>query len=276
MKVSATEKFIAYAVLIIGSIIALYPFLSIVLLSLTPREEYSGAQLIPTSFTLENYATAWERGGFGSALWSSLIVALFVIIGAVLCAILGGYAFATMSFPLQNVIIGVFLLGLIVPYEGIIIPLYHLLDSMNLLNTYWALILPQIATSIPLGMLWMRTTFKNVPPVLQESASLDGSSRWKTLWRIYFPISLPGIATLSTLLFLYTWNEFLMALVLVPQNKMVQTAPLALSFFAGSSRNFDATVTAAAAVLVALPIIVMYVIFQRKFISGIASGAVKE
>lgn len=275
MSVSKFERISTYAILIFASIIAIYPFASIVILSLTPNEEFIGKAVIPTSLTFANYITAWERGAFDTALTSSFIVAVLVVTGAVICSVLGGFAFASMTFPLKRTLLGILLLGLIVPYEGIIIPLYYLLDSLNLLNTYWALVFPQIATSIPFGVLWMRATFATVPNSLADSASLDGASRLRTLWSIYLPISVSGIATLCTLLFLYTWNEFLMALVFVPQNRAVQTAPLALSFFAGSSRNFDPTVTAAAAVLVALPILVVYVIFQRRFISGITSGSVK-
>ncbi|MFV0374633.1 carbohydrate ABC transporter permease, partial [Microbacterium sp.] len=252
------------------------PFVSIVILSLTPSGQRTAGLALPSQPTLDNYVTAWTRGEFGQAMFSSLIVAVAVVIGACAVSILAGYAFATMRFPARALLLGFLLIGLIVPYEGIIVPLYYLLDGMGLLNTYWALILPQIATSVSLGVLWMRTVYANVPGSLAEAAWIDGASRWGTLWRIHLPISLPALATLATLLFLYTWNEFLMALVLVPQNPDVQTAPLALSFFAGSTRNFDPVVTAAAAVTVALPILVIYVVFQRRFISGIVSGAVKE
>jgi raffinose/stachyose/melibiose transport system permease protein len=276
MTVRRRERILGYAILAVGAVLALYPFLSIVLLALTPTDERRPGQLAPSSVTFANFVEAWVRGGFGGALWSSLVVAVAVVAGSIVLAILAGYAFAALRFPGKPLILAALLVGLVVPYEGIIVPLYYLLDGMGLLNTYWALILPQIATSVPLGVLWMRTAYGSVPTSLRDASSLDGASRWSTLWRVYVPISLPGIATLGTLLFLYTWNEFLMALVLVPQNPSVQTAPLALSFFAGSTRNFDPGVTAAAAVTVALPIVFVYVAFQRRFIAGIAAGAVKE
>ena len=118
--------------------------------------------------------------------------------------------------------------------------------------------------------------FEGVPTGLKDAATVDGAGRIRTLASVYLPISIGGIQTLATLLFLFTWNEFLMPLVLVSQNPEVQTAPLALSFFAGNTRNFEPTTTAAAAVLVALPILVFYVLLQRRFITGIAAGAVKE
>lgn len=276
MRTPARECVLGYVVLVVGAILALYPFFSILMLSLTPAEARRPGQVFPAALTLDNFAEAWDRGGFGPALWSSLVVAVGVVLGSIVVAILAGYAFVVLRFPGKPLIMAILLVGLIVPYEGIIVPLYYLLDGMGLLNTYWALILPQIATSVSLGVLWMRTAYATVPRSLSEAARIDGASRWTTLWRVYVPISASGITTLGTLLFLYTWNEFLMALVLVPQNTAVQTAPLALSFFAGSTRNFDPGVTSAAAVLVALPILIVYVIFQRRFINGIAAGAVKE
>jgi raffinose/stachyose/melibiose transport system permease protein len=276
MNGTRLEKLFGYSMLIGGAFLALYPFLSIVLLSLTPRGQRTSGLAFPSSITFEHFIEAWTRGGFGQALWSSLVVALGVVLGSSIASILAGYAFSTMRFPLRKLLLGILMIGLIMPYEGIIIPLYYLLEGMGLLNTYWALILPQIATSVSLGVLWMQVSFSHVPTSLAEAASIDGSSRWSTLWRIYVPTSLSAIATLGTLLFLYTWNEFLMALVLVSQNPDVQTAPLALSFFAGATRSFDPSVTAAAAVIVALPIILVYIIFQRRFITGVVSGAVKE
>ncbi|MFD6053942.1 carbohydrate ABC transporter permease [Agromyces sp. NPDC060279] len=276
MRIRRSEQFLGHLLLVVGALLALLPFLSIVLLALTPSGERTGGGGLPSSLTLENFATAWTRGGFGQALWSSLVVAVAVVLGASLVSVLAGYAFSTMRFPGRFLLLGILLVGLVMPYEGIIVPLYYLLEGMGLLNTYWALILPQIATSVSLGVLWMRTAYANVPRSLGEAASIDGAGRWATLWRVYMPVSAPAIATLGTLLFLYTWNEFLMALVLVPQNPDVQTAPLALSFFAGSTRNFDPSVTAAAAVIVALPILVVYAIFQRRFITGVVAGAVKE
>ena len=276
MRQSARETSIGYGILIVGVAAAFYPFLSILLLSFTPNEERTGALSLPSRLTLDNYVTAWTQGGFSSALVSSAIVAAGVVVGAVALSIVAGYAFATMHFIGRVILSGFLLVGLVLPYEGIIVPLYYELQSMGLLNTYWALILPQIATSVPLGIFWMRTAYSAVPPSLADAAQVDGCSRFGMAWRIYVPLSAPAIGTLATLLFLFTWNEFLMPLVFVAQNPHVQTAPLALSFFAGATRSISPPVIAAAAVLVAVPIIVVYAILQRRFIAGIAAGAVKE
>ena len=180
-----------------------------------------------------------------------------------------------MRFPGDSLIFGLILLGLIFPYEATVIPLYYDLQSFGLTNTYWALILPQIGLSVPFGTFWMRAFFRSTPRSLIEAARVDGASTFTILIRVLLPQAKPALLTLSALIFMYTWNEFLLALVMI-QDPDKQTAPLGLSFFATATRAGDPTAVAAAAVIVALPVIVVYVILQRHFIRGITAGAVKE
>lgn len=276
MRQRRRETVIGHAVLIIGAVIALYPFLSILALAMSrPGERPTGAGL-PTSVYLGNFARAWERGGFSSALVSSLIVAVAVVIGTLVVAIPAAYALSRGGSRILALLSGVLLVGLVMPYEATVIPLYHLFQSWGLLNTYWALILPQIGLSISFAVLWLRVTFGQMPPSLTEAAALDGASRLRTLVSVIVPISVPALVTLGTLLFLFTWNEFLLALVMIPDGQSVQTAPLALSFFSGNRRISDPATTAAAAVMVALPVLLVYLVFQRRLIAGMFSGAVKE
>lgn len=270
------EKVTAYLLLIIGSLIALYPFVSILSLALSePGKRPSGFSL-PTSFNLGNFAKAWTDGHFSQALVSSSVVALCVVVGTIVLAMPAAYAFANVRGPVFSILIAIILVALVMPYESMIVPLYNMFKDWDLLNTWLALILPQIGLSMSFAVLWLRTAFAAVPPSLSEAASLDGASRLRTLVSVLFPVVIPAVMTLAILLFLFTWNEFLLALVLVPDNVNAQTAPLALSFFAGNRRTNDPAVTAAAAVLVALPILVAYLILQRQFISGMLSGGVKE
>lgn len=276
MRQRRRESVIGHGVLIVAAVIALYPFLSILALAMSrPGERPSGAGL-PTSLYFGNFAQAWERAAFSSALTSSLIVAVAVVLGTLLVAVPAAYALARSSSTILALLAGLLLLGLVMPYEATVIPLYHLFQSWGLLNTYGALILPQVGLSISFAVLWLRVTFAQVPASLTEAAALDGASRLRTLLSVILPATTPAIVTLGTLLFLFTWNEFLLALVLVPDGQSVQTAPLALSFFAGNRRLSDPATTAAAAVLVALPVLIVYVIFQRRLIAGMFAGSVKE
>jgi raffinose/stachyose/melibiose transport system permease protein len=266
MNVSIRESAVTHALLLIAAVLAVYPLISIIVSAL------GGGDGSPN---FANFTVAWTRGSFASALLASTVVATTVVIVTAALASLAGYALATMRIPAGKVIMGLLLVGLVLPYEVTVLPLYQLLSGWGLIDSYWALILPQIGLSVPLGVFWMRTFFASIPAELLEAARLDGASRFQTLRLVLLPIAGPAIATLSTILFLFTWNEFLLALILVPENQTAQTAPLALSFFSGTARAADPNVTAAAAVLVALPIVLAYIILQRRLISGLTDGAVK-
>lgn len=270
------ESVVSHALLTAASLLALYPFVQILLVALhEPGARVSGFS-VPAVPHFGNFAEAWDRGLFSGALASSLLVAVSVVLLTLAVAVPAGYAFAVLTFPLKGALLAVLLTGLVLPYEATVIPLYYQLRDWDLLNTYWALILPQTGLSFALGTFWMRNFFAGVPRSLREAAELDGASRLQTLRRVMLPLALPALGTLAALLFLYAWNEFLLALVLVPGNPDVRTAPLALSFFTGDRRNSDPGVTSAAAVLVALPVLAGYAVLQRKFISGMLAGAVKE
>lgn len=267
-----TESGIAHGLLIIGAMIALYPFLSIVLQALSPA---LGSDVPQEELTLENFAGAWTRGGFSRSLVSSAIVAIAVVVLTGACAVLAGYALSVLRLPLRGLLMAILLIGLVLPSEARIIPLYDLFSGWGMLNTYWALILPQVASSFSLGTFWMMSFFGALPPSLREAAALDGAGDWRCLRHIFLPLGMSALATLSCLIFLYTWNEFTLALVLVPDNASVQTAPLSLSFFAGNERTTEPEVIAAAAVLVATPVVIAYAFLQRRFMSGILEGAVR-
>jgi raffinose/stachyose/melibiose transport system permease protein len=267
MRVSRTESAITHAILVIAAVIAVFPLASVLTTSL--RDRKSGA------LNLSNYSDAWTQGGFASALLASAVVAISVVLVTLAVASLAGYALAHLRIPGRKAVLGLLLVGLVLPYEVTVLPLYRMLDSWGLVDTYWALILPQVGLSVPLGVFWMRTFFAGIPEELLEAARLDGASRFGILRRVLLPIAGPALTTLATILFLFTWNEFLLALILIPQNQSAQTAPLALSFFSGAQYGAQPNITAAAAVLVALPIIVVYVLLQRRLITGLTEGAVK-
>ena len=167
----------------------------------------------------------------------------------------------------------VFLLGLVFPIEAMIVPLYFDLRDLGLTDTYWALILPQIGLSVAFGTFWMRAFFLSTPRSLVEAARIDGASSWTTLWRVLVPFGRPAILTMMVLVFMWTWNEFLLALVMVSSENL-RTAPLGLAFFQGQHTS-DLTLLAAGAVIVATPVVVVYVFLQRHFIRGMLTGAVK-
>ena len=272
---SRFERVATHVLLIMFAVIAVYPLISIVTLALTPPNETVTGFSLPSEFTLDNFAVAWRDGRFDEALINSAIVALSVVIISVALSVLAGYALGTMRFPGANLIFFLLITGLIIPYESLIIPLYQTFKDWRMLDSLPALILPQIGVSVTLGTFWMRGFFRSTPRSITEAARVDGAGHFRTLVGVLLPSALPATLTLSVLIFMYTWNDFLLALVMNPSGR-VFTAPLALSFFAGAQRTSDQTVVAAAAVLVAIPVILFYVFLQRQFVRGFLTGAVKE
>jgi raffinose/stachyose/melibiose transport system permease protein len=269
---SRTEQTAGYVVLGVFSLIALLPIAGIVFTALQdPKGGASFGSFDGLHFG--NFKDAWEQGHFGSYLKSSVIVSVAVVAVAGVFSIMSGFAFGLMRFRGQNALFYVFLLGLMVPTEAIIVPLYYDFRDVGLTNTYWALILPQIATSVAFGTFWMRAFFRGVPRSLVEAARIDGASSWFTLWRVLLPLARPAVLTMTVLLFMWTWNEFLLALVMV-SDEGLRTAPLGLSFFQGRNTS-DLTLLAAGSVIVALPVVILYVFLQRHFIRGMLTGAVK-
>jgi raffinose/stachyose/melibiose transport system permease protein len=269
---SRREQSFGYVILGAFSLIALLPIAGIVLTSLqNPAHLDTFGSFDGLHFG--NFAHAWDDGHFGSYLKSSAIVTVSVVVVAGLLSILSGYAFGLMRFRGASVLFYVFLLGLMVPMEAMIVPLYYDFRDLALTDTYWALILPQAGVSTAFGTFWMRAFFRSVPRSLVEAARIDGASSWFTLWRVLLPLARPAVLTMVVLLFMWTWNEFLLALVMVTDEGL-RTAPLGLSFFVGRNQA-DLTLLAAGAVIVATPVVILYVFLQRHFIRGMVSGAVK-
>jgi raffinose/stachyose/melibiose transport system permease protein len=278
---SRAEMMGTYIVLGAFAIIAIYPVLSILFLALHTKNDLVTGFAFPTHPDLSSFKAAWSEGHFATGLKGSFIVAATVTAVSAVLSTLMGYAFGTMRFVGDRIVFPIVLLGIIFPYEATVIPLYYDFSNVpilhwHLLNTYWALILPQIGQSVAFGAFWMRAFFRSVPRSLIEAARIDGATSFGVLWRVLVPQAMPAVLTMSLLVFVYTWNEFLLALVLVSGSQSHQTAPLGLSFFAGAARAGDPTKVAAAAMLVALPILLVYLFLQRHFVRGMLGGAIKE
>jgi raffinose/stachyose/melibiose transport system permease protein len=266
------EQALTYTLLGVFSLIALAPLAGILLTALQDPGAAAGFGH-PGGFHLSNFGSAWRDGHFSSYLRSSLIVAVSVVVASSVLSILAGYAFGLMRFRGEQALFYLFLLGLMVPLEAIVVPLYYDFRDLGLTDTYWGLIFPQVGLSVAFGTFWMRAFFRSVPRSLVEAARLDGASSWSTLWRVILPFGRPAVLTMVVLVFMWTWNEFLLALVMVSQENL-RTAPLGLAFFQGRNTT-DFSLLAAGSVIVATPVVLLYVFLQRHFIRGMLSGAIK-
>ena len=263
-----------YLLLTLFMLVVLVPLSGVVLSAFkTDIEVIQGPFSLPETWQLDNFIQAWQVGRFNIFFKNSVIVAVAVVIVSVFLSILNGYAFGVLPLPGRKWLFPLILIGYMVPLEAVIIPLYQFMDALHLRDTLWALILPQIGLSVSFGTLWMTSFFENAPQELVDASTIDGCNRWQTLWLVLWPLSGPSVTTLIVLIFMWTWNEFLLALVLV-QDEALRTLPVGLAFFQGKY-TANIPLLAAGALIVALPTVLIYIIFQRSFIQGMLGGSVK-
>jgi raffinose/stachyose/melibiose transport system permease protein len=270
------ERLVSYGVLYLFAFFAAIPFVSTLLVAFNGRDKAVSGLALPKPWSLDSFISTWTdpNAGIGRSMVNSLIVASAVIVVSVLLSILSGFAFGTMKFRGSKLLLGLFVLGMIVPYEATVIPLYYQFRTIGLLNTYWAMILPCIGGSMAFGTYWMTAFFKSFPRELIDSARTDGATRWQLLWKIIVPTAGPPIFALSTILFIWTWNNLLLAIVMITDPKL-QMAPAALNYFVGLQYGANYQVTCAAALMVALPVMVIYYFLQRRYGSDALAGALK-
>jgi raffinose/stachyose/melibiose transport system permease protein len=274
MKLRWNKLIPRYLILTIFMLIVCIPLWGALMSAFKSNSELLSSPFsLPQTWTLENFKEAWTVGRFSQFFKNSVFVTTVVVIVSVFLSILSGYAFGQLPLPGKKLLFPLMLIGYMVPFEAVIIPLYHWMGALGLRNTYWALILPQIGLSVSFGTLWMSSFFENAPQELVDAATIDGATRWQTLWGILFPLSRPATTTLIVLIFMWTWNEFLLALVMV-QSESMRTLPVGLAFFQGRFSS-NIPLMAAGAIIVALPTILIYILFQRFFIRGMLGGAIK-
>lgn len=261
-------------VLWLFGLITVVPFALLLLTSIKSRTDVlKGAFALPAYPHFENYVAAWTDGRFGTYFVNSVIVVVPVVGVSIVLGLITGFAFAYLSFPFKKTVFVILTFGMMVPTEAFIIPLYYEMLYLNLINTYWVLILTQIALSVPFATIFMASAMRQLPPEVLEAAVLDGATRPQVLMRVIIPLLAPAVSTLALFLFIWTWNEFLLPLILVNDDSL-RTLPIGALFFQGKY-TINTPVLTAGAVIVIAPIVLVYMIFQRKFIEGLTSGATK-
>ncbi|MBM6898682.1 carbohydrate ABC transporter permease [Gemmiger formicilis] len=235
-------------------------------------------QWIPDYFYPNNYLEVWNVGGnakvdyhFGLAYFNSLKIAFFNVVGAVLTSSLAGYAFAKLRFKGRDVVFLLYLSTMMIPSQITIIPKFVIFDRLGMVGTHATLILPGIFTIT--GTFLMRQYFMQIPNELRESGKTDGASEFCIWWRIMLPMAKSSMAALGMMVFLWTWNNYLDALVFLP-NWRLYTIPLALtSFIEESNTQYNLMMAAAASALI--PVFIVFIIGQKQFVKGLTAGAVK-
>lgn len=266
---------ILWIALVALAIIWVAPFVFILFTALKANSEImtSSAFAPPKVVETENFTKAWEIGNFSETFVNSVVITFVKVPVGLMISAMAAYALARIPMRSGKAILLFMLLGAMIPFQVMLAPLFTLVNSFGLIDTYIGVILPYLAFGTPYQVFILYGFFKAVPKELSEAALIDGASHFTTFRRVFLPISLPVLAALLILDFVATWNEFAMALVLL-QDKHMWTLPLGLMSFQGQFSNNYGQLNAAI-VMTVLPAILVYLIFQRYFVSGLTSGAVK-
>jgi raffinose/stachyose/melibiose transport system permease protein len=262
-----------YGLLVLLAVMVLLPFAGIVLAALHPPGAQVGGISLPGEWSWRNFALAWERGNFTNLMLSSVLIAACVVPLALVLATLAAYGLAVLKVWGHRTLSAGFVLGLTLPVELVVVALYFNLREVGLTDSYAGIILAETALFMPFGVYWMQAHFASVPSALVEAARIDGARDLAVLVRVLLPISWPAITTLSVLYFMWSWNQFLLVLVMM-QDPDRRTAPSGLGLFVGQYAT-DIPLLAAAGLIVIAPIVLVYLTFQRSFVSGITQGAIK-
>lgn len=273
-RLSQETNPVIFTALLVITTISLIPFLWVIANAFKDNTEIFGsASLLPEAWKVENFRKAWMGGQFGVYFLNTFIVALATTAISVAVAAPAGYAFAKTQLRHTSALFYLYLFGITLPIESIIVPLFYQIKDMGLVNSLWGLILALVGTGVPFGVYLMRSFFRDLPDALAEAARIDGASEWGIFFRIMMPLAKPGLLALGVFSFLSAWNEFFLSILLL-LNDDTRTIPIGLVQFREQNMS-DYGALFAAITLAIIPSILIYIVLQRQFISGLAAGATK-
>ncbi len=254
---------------------AMLPVVWILSLSLKPTQAVKDGKLIPSSITFDNYRGIFKGDVFTSALVNSLGIGLITTVIAVVIGGMAAYAVARLEFAGKKLLVGAALLIAMFPQISLVTPLFNIERRIGLFDTWLGLIIPYITFALPLAIYILAAFFREIPRDLEKAAKMDGATPAQAFRRVIAPLAAPGIVTAAILVFIFAWNDLLLALSLTATTAAI-TAPVAIANFSGSSQFEEPTGSiAAGAMVITIPIIIFVLIFQRKIVAGLTSGAVK-
>jgi multiple sugar transport system permease protein len=266
-----------YVFLVFFIFFVMFPFLWILLSSVKPLSELFGEEAFnwfTTHPTLKSYVSVFVNYPFLRYLWNSTVVATITTVYTVFVAAFAAYAIARLQFKGKALILGVVLAVSMFPQIATISPIYMFVKKFGLTNSYLGLIIPYTTFALPLSIWLLVTFFRKIPFDLEEAAKIDGATPLQTYFKVILPLAVPGVFTTSILVFIAAWNEFLFALTINTAEKY-KTVPVGIAMFQGQYTIPWGEISAAT-VIVTIPLVIMVLLFQRRIVSGLTSGSVKE
>ncbi|MER6284349.1 carbohydrate ABC transporter permease [Streptomyces sviceus] len=272
---TALRRYPVLIALCIAALFMVVPFLVVTLNAFKSPTEYAqhGPLSLPDGFYTDGIKDFWERVDFGRKLVNSVLISGSVAVLAVVLSVLNAYAIGIGRIRARTWVLAFFVLANMLPQEALVYPVYYLSKQVGLYDTRLSVIIVFTVIQAAFGTYLLSSVLGQFPREILEAARIDGANKWQVLWRIVVPVSRPTLGVLLVFFFIWTWNEFLLPLVMLISNDN-QTVSVALGVLQGQ-RLMDATMTNAAALLGVLPAIVFFLVFQRTLTRGIAVGAVK-
>jgi len=255
---------------------AAFPLIWMVSLSFkSPATFQTSSGFWPQDWTWDNYSTVFQDELFTSALRNSFGIAIIATVLSVIIAMFAAYAIARLDFRGKKVLLSMALGIAMFPVAALVGPLFNMWRGLGIYDTWIGLIIPYLTFALPLSIWTMSAFFRQIPWEMEQAAQVDGATAWQAFRKVIIPLAAPGVFTTAILTFFFCWNEFLLATSLTSTDR-ARTVPAALSFFTGASQ-FESPVTAimAASVVVTIPVVILVLLFQRRIVAGLTSGAVK-
>jgi multiple sugar transport system permease protein len=254
---------------------ALLPVVWMLSLSFKGGDDLNNQRFWPDVWTLENYRTVFKTPLFTSALRNSIGVSLIATAISIVLATLAAYAIARLDFRGKKAVLSMALAVAMFPVVSIVGPLFDIWRSVGLYDTWLGLIIPYMSFTLPLAIWVLSAFFRQIPWELEQAAQMDGATQWQAFRKVIVPLAIPGVVTATILTFLFAWNDFVFGISLTSTDR-ARPVPAALAFFTGASQfQHPAGAISAAAVVVTVPVILMVLLFQRRIVAGLTSGAVK-
>jgi raffinose/stachyose/melibiose transport system permease protein len=273
MRIPRTEVWFARGLLLFLMAATILPFISLFTTALHRSGDIPLGIEWPADPQWGNFVKAFNTSKMGTLMVSSLTIVVGVVPIALIISTMAGFALGHLKIPGHRILLLLFIFGLTLPFEAVITPIYYIIRSMGLINTKLAIILPLIGLYMPFAVFWMRAHFINLPQELSEAARVDGADTWQLFWKVHVPLSLPALTSLGILLSVWTWNQFILALVLV-NDPLQRTVAGALGAFQGQWGT-DIPLLCAGSILILLPSLIVFLIFQRQVITALLQGSVK-
>ncbi len=266
-----------WVLLFILSVIAIVmaaPLVLTLFTSLKPTTELvNPAWSPPVELTFEHYVRVWTDGGFNRYFFNTLLISVVDAIAMVIIASLAAYAMVFMEFRGKLILQVLFLIGLMIPVTAIVLPLFQIVRSFGLLNTHLGVIFADLALAVSIFVFMFASYFAGVPKALHEAARIDGATEFQIYRRVVMPIATPAVVTTALLEFLWSWNDLLLRLLLMTRDEM-RTLSVGLLNFQGTMTR-DVTGLSSGTVIMAIPVVLLFLFFQRHFVRGMTAGAVK-